>query len=171
VAALILFCYVWVRGVRRHPQIQSVLLRAGMARMALSRPLRLRCFSRYWWTLPSLAPVIEIGGVSHRPAWICGTVKVPPCLRDVEEHKLSMELNAPAEVGLPNGAPCSRDGLDKLHRPNAQSVRQCDDVDQTDVTFAPFDSADVVSMQVRQLRQALLRKTELRSQFANASAE
>ena len=65
----------------------------------------------------------------------------------------------------------SRDRFDELHRLNAQCVRQFDDVDQTDVTFASFDSADIVSMQVRQLRQAFLGKAALRPQFANASAE
>jgi hypothetical protein len=50
-------------------------------------------------------------------------------------------------------------------------VRQFDDVDQTDVAFASFDSADIVAVQVRQLRQALLGKAAFRPQLANASAE
>ena len=65
----------------------------------------------------------------------------------------------------------SRDRLHKLHRFYPQCVRQFDDVNQTDVTFASFDSADIVSMQVRQLRQPFLGKAALRPQFANASAE
>lgn len=50
-------------------------------------------------------------------------------------------------------------------------MRQFNDVDQADVAFASLDSTNVVSMQVRQLRQALLGKAALRPQFANASAE
>jgi hypothetical protein len=66
---------------------------------------------------------------------------------------------------------CSRDRFNKLNWLNAQCVRQFDDVDQTDVAFASFDSADIVSMQVRQLRQAFLGEAALRPQFANAPAE
>src|ERR1019366_10389775 len=40
-----------------------------------------------------------------------------------------------------------------------------------DVAFAPLDSTDVVSMQVRQLRQALLGKTSIRPQFPDALAK
>jgi hypothetical protein len=50
-------------------------------------------------------------------------------------------------------------------------VGQLDDVDKADVAFASLDSTDVVSMQVRQLRQVFLGKAPLRPQFANASAE
>jgi len=50
-------------------------------------------------------------------------------------------------------------------------MRQFDDVDQPDVAFASLDSTDIVSMQVRQLCQAFLRKATLYPQFANASAE
>jgi hypothetical protein len=38
-------------------------------------------------------------------------------------------------------------------------VRQLDDVDQTDIALTALDSADVVSVEVRQLRQLFLRKT------------
>ena len=52
-----------------------------------------------------------------------------------------------------------------------QRVRQYNDVDQPDVAFASLDSTDIVSMQVRQLRQAFLRKAAFHPQFANASAD
>ena len=65
----------------------------------------------------------------------------------------------------------SRDRLKKLNWFHLQRVRQCDDVDQPDVAFASLDSTDIVSMQIRQLRQAFLRKAALHPQFANASAE
>ena len=48
------------------------------------------------------------------------------------------------------------DRLHQIRRFHAQSVRQFDDVEQADVAFAALDSADVVAMQVGQLRQALL---------------
>jgi hypothetical protein len=50
-------------------------------------------------------------------------------------------------------------------------MRQLDDVDQPNVSFASFDPTDVVSMQVRQLRETLLGKAALRPQLANAPAE
>src|SRR5579863_6198872 len=65
----------------------------------------------------------------------------------------------------------SRNRLKKRARLHAQGVRQFDDVDQPDVSFAAFDSADVVSMQVCQLRQSFLGKTALHPQFANAPAK
>ena len=65
----------------------------------------------------------------------------------------------------------SRDRLKKLNWLHLQGVRQYDDVDQPDVAFAALDSTDIVSMQIRQLRQAFLRKAALHPQFANASAE
>ena len=37
-------------------------------------------------------------------------------------------------------------------------VRQLDDVDQTDIALTALDSADVVSVEVRQLRQLFLGK-------------
>ena len=45
---------------------------------------------------------------------------------------------------------------------------QSDDVEQTNIAFTPLDPADIVAMQARQLRQAFLRKTALRPQFADA---
>jgi len=65
----------------------------------------------------------------------------------------------------------SRDRFNELNWFHPQRVRQFDDVDQPDVAFASLDSTDIVSMQVRQLRQAFLGKAALRPQFANASAE
>ena len=50
----------------------------------------------------------------------------------------------------------SRDRLKKLNWFHLQGVRQCDDVDQPDIAFTALDSTDIVSMQVRQLRQAFL---------------
>ena len=65
----------------------------------------------------------------------------------------------------------SRDRLNKRNRLNAQRMRQLDDVDQPNISLAPFDPADVVSMQVRQLRETFLGKAALHPQFANAAAE
>ena len=101
-----------------------------------------------------------------------------PCETASNHRVYGMEVAVPtARFGPPSAKDFqlaklfSRDRFDQFHRLDAQRVRQFDDVEQTYVPFAPFDSADVVSMQVRQLRQALLRKAELRPQFANASAE
>ena len=63
------------------------------------------------------------------------------------------------------------DRFNKRNWLNTQRVRQFDDVDKADVTFPSLDSANIVSMQVRQLRKAFLGKATLRSQFANAFAE
>jgi len=52
-----------------------------------------------------------------------------------------------------------------------KSVRQPDDVQQSDVPFAPLDAANVVSMQAGQLRKVLLRQTAVRPQFANSLAK
>jgi hypothetical protein len=65
----------------------------------------------------------------------------------------------------------SRDRLKKPSWFHPQRVRQFDDVDQPDVAFASLDSTAIVSMQVRQLRQAFLGKAALHPQFANAAAE
>jgi hypothetical protein len=48
---------------------------------------------------------------------------------------------------------------------------QFDNVDQTKVAFTTFDSTDIVPVQVRQLRQALLGQAALRPQLADASAK
>jgi hypothetical protein len=50
-------------------------------------------------------------------------------------------------------------------------MSKSDDVEQANVAFAPLDSPDIVSVQVRQLCEALLRKAALRPQFADALAE
>jgi hypothetical protein len=50
-------------------------------------------------------------------------------------------------------------------------MSQSDDVEQADVAFAPLDSSDIVSVQVRQLCEALLRKAALHPQFADALAK
>ena len=80
--------------------------------------------------------------------------------------RASISIHCNAKEGA-----CSRDRLKKLDRFHPQCMRQFDDVDEADVAFAPLDSTDVVSMQVRQLRQAFLREAALHPQFANASAE
>ena len=50
-------------------------------------------------------------------------------------------------------------------------MRQLDDVDQTDIAFATFDSAYVVSVEVRQLGQLFLRKTAVCPQLADTSSK
>jgi hypothetical protein len=61
--------------------------------------------------------------------------------------------------------------FNELGRPYFESVSQCDDVQQGDVSLTTLDSADVVPMQVRQLRQLLLRKSALQSKLADAPSE
>ena len=65
----------------------------------------------------------------------------------------------------------SRDRFDKLGRFHSKGVCQCDDVKQTDIAFSPFDSAHVVAMEIRQLRQGFLRKPALCPQFADTLAK
>jgi len=65
----------------------------------------------------------------------------------------------------------SRDWLHKDRRFHAQCVRQLDDVDQTDIALTALDSADVVSVEVRQLRQLFLRKTAVCPELADTSSK
>ena len=48
---------------------------------------------------------------------------------------------------------------------------QLDDVDQTDIALTALDSADVVSVEVRQLRQLFLRKTAVCPELADTSSK
>jgi hypothetical protein len=50
-------------------------------------------------------------------------------------------------------------------------MSKSDDVEQSDVAFAALNPPDIVSVQVRQLRESLLRKAALHPQFADALAE
>ena len=77
---------------------------------------------------------------------------------------------APRTQSGPNGYR-SRYGFQELGGLHAQCTPQFDDVDQSDITFAPLDAADVVSMQVRQFGQAFLRIAARCPQFADALAK
>jgi hypothetical protein len=50
-------------------------------------------------------------------------------------------------------------------------MSKSDDVEQADVAFAALDTPDVVSVQIRQLCEAFLRKPARRPQCADALAE
>ena len=61
--------------------------------------------------------------------------------------------------------------FDKDRRFHAQCVRQLDDVDQTDIALTALNPANVVSVEVRQLRQAFLRQTAFCPQLADTSSK
>ena len=65
----------------------------------------------------------------------------------------------------------SGDRVQKIHGAYAQRMRQLDDIEQTDVAFAPLDSADVIAMQIGQFRQMFLRQPALDSQFTDAPSK
>lgn len=65
----------------------------------------------------------------------------------------------------------SRDRFHQLHGRHTKCVSESNDVEQADVAFATLDSPDIVSMQVRQLGKAFLRKASLHPQLADALAE
>jgi hypothetical protein len=65
----------------------------------------------------------------------------------------------------------SRDGFHQLHGRHTKSVSKSDDVEQANVAFAAFDSSDIISVQVRQLGEALLRQASLHPQFADSLAK
>lgn len=65
----------------------------------------------------------------------------------------------------------SRDRLHQLHGFHTKCMSKSDDVEQANVAFAALDSPDIVSVQVRQLCEALLRKAALHPQFADALAK
>ena len=72
-----------------------------------------------------------------------------PVRAPVAVHLTALSQNA-ASGSLSGGRGAdSRDRFKKRNGPNAECVRQFDDVDQTDIPFAAFDSADVISVQVR----------------------
>ena len=65
----------------------------------------------------------------------------------------------------------SRDRLHQLRGLHPKCMSKSDDVEQSDVAFAALNPPDIVSVQVRQLRESLLRKAALHPQFADALAE
>lgn len=54
---------------------------------------------------------------------------------------------------------------------NGQCVRECYDVEQSDIPFSAFNSSDVVPMQTSKLGQTFLRQTTTEAQLANVPAE
>jgi hypothetical protein len=50
-------------------------------------------------------------------------------------------------------------------------VRECDDVEQSDISFSALNSSNVVPMQTGKLGQAFLRQTTTDSQLANVPAK
>lgn len=83
----------------------------------------------------------------------------------------AVKSNRQAWVHCASSGCVSRDWLDERRRLYPQRVCQPYDVHQADVSFASLDSTDVVSVQVRQLSQALLREAALGPQFADAFAK
>jgi hypothetical protein len=52
-----------------------------------------------------------------------------------------------------------------------ECVSQGNDIQESDVAFAAFDSTDVIAMQVRQFRQSLLGESPLESELAQVYPE
>lgn len=65
----------------------------------------------------------------------------------------------------------SGDSLKKFGRFHFQSVRKPNDVQKTDIPLPALNSADIIPVQIRQLGEALLRKTAFRPQFADSPAK
>ena len=63
------------------------------------------------------------------------------------------------------------DALDEFARGHAQGAGELDDVSQAEVALASLDPADVVAMQVRLLREGLLRQPALAPQGRYPKAE
>ena len=61
--------------------------------------------------------------------------------------------------------------FNELGRPYFEGVSQCDDVQQGDIALATLDSADVVAVQIGQLRQLLLREAAFEPERADSLSE
>ena len=62
----------------------------------------------------------------------------------------------------------SRDLFNELHGLYTKRVSKLDNIEQADIAFPTLNSSNIVSMQIRQLCQAFLRKPALQPQFADA---
>ncbi len=60
--------------------------------------------------------------------------------------------------------------FDKFGGSDVQATRQLDDVEQADVSFAAFHSADIVAVQIGLFRQLLLRQPLLKPKLASADS-
>ena len=65
----------------------------------------------------------------------------------------------------------SRDRFHQLHGLDTKCVSKLHDIEQADIAFAALDSPNIISVQVRQFCETLLRKSALHPQFTDAFAE